>query len=296
MILDGTQRITVAAQNADDSRILLAAITEAMVRNIVTRHDREIVISMRAKGAELLFGAEDTQEELVASSRAADFALGQALQNPAQVPDSMELSVRFKDWFCGRIHFGCFLPDSDIAEFTRTTDTVLILLDTQNTDQKQEHLISLVKDADAGISFVIQCHQPPSPDNTPEAWLKKEAPYLYDLAQDRMCAYQWYNPYGFQPDGTPNSADNAVPFGAEALFWDTMHISASLRSQFLQQKAEEMLRIIRSRNSMFQKDSVRRRLELDHARANYAAAVQHMYGAEHLLSVTDGTPFPEEAR
>ena len=289
MLNEDTQKIAVIASK-EQSRVFLASVTASMILDTVTHHGRRFHISTRPPGMELIF---DENEDLSVNSAAADdarksYSLLTALQTPEAIPDELSLSVCTEEnkQFCGRILFHCCDAQEQFP-----ADAVLILLHEDNPELLPEKILSSVP----GVCIAVECAVPPE-ERRAEDFVREHLPDLHFAAQMRHGGFYWYHPKGFQQDGTVHPDEDAVPYGIPDVFWNTVQTAADMHLESLQRTAMENRNIIRRRNSIFQKNSPRRILELNRARAAYSAAVQCMYGTEQLLAAATGRPLAEDKK
>ncbi len=287
----GIQQIAVVCGNSENYRLFFAALTEVMINNYVSHHNRHIDISMRQRGLEILQGSEDTEEGMMASDRAKQFSF----LDISKIPNEWEVVLRNENQYCGTVCFSGASPDVPIKKYRDIIDTVLILIDKKTVSIPEEYVRKLISDSVSGVCFALKCDSPIQGQESAEEFVKNNFSSLYSLLAGRLSAFCWYHPYGFQPNGEPKPAEDATPYGIDELFWNVMRISATMRINYLQQLAEEKTEIIRKRNSVFQRNSMRRVLELNRAREAYSMAVQSMYAVEQLLAVTEGSALVEDA-
>ncbi|MEE5993274.1 MAG: hypothetical protein V3G42_08540 [Oscillospiraceae bacterium] len=282
----GIQRIAVAVPQAEQFQLFFASITEMMVNGYVTHHQRNFNISMRERGKEILNGADDIAEGMKASDKARAFSF----LSLNTIPDEMELVLRENKQYCGTAHFYGVLPSSPIQKYQDMIDTIVIIIDEKATPFTE----NWIQNTDAGVCMIVVNNSPEQAKESAEEYLKNQANSLYALAVERMHSFHWYHPYGFQSDGTRKPLGDATPYGVEEIFWSIMRISATMRMNYLQKLAEEQGRMIQRRSGIFQKNSLRRRMELNQARGIYSMAVQGMYAVEQLLASAEGKPLAED--
>ncbi len=283
MMPESIQQIAVLTPSAAESRIFLAAIV-ATSKTMITYQDKNITVSIRDYGKELLFGAERIQEELKASSHANAFDLHKALKFPQQIPDTLELSVQTDEQFIGRLRFFC-------ASELYSADAVIALV--SETGKFSDQLFPFLDKSRSNVCFAVKCSKPP--DTDVQQYLNDLIPDLHSQTVGRLWACHWYHPNGFSSDGSQKAPENAVPLGIQEIFWSSARLAASFRLASLRKKASENYDIIRRRNSWFQKNSIRRRLELNQARNAYAETVLSMYGSEQFLALSEGRPLAEDS-
>ncbi len=293
MICPDMHQIAVLSGVPRQSRVLLAAMTEAAVRHLVIRHDREILISMREKGREFLPDAEHTKAELIASNLARQYALDTAIQDPDAIPDAMELSVQAENHYCGRLRFYCHDPES-APEAAFQPDAYIVIVSAVAPQLAMPVVQKVLRpEHPAGVCIALFCDQKPGTAEQPEKAFRILAPELSEFLQDRACSFAFYNPCGFQKDGAICSADHASPLGALDLFWDSVRVSSEHRCACLMQDIQAASAVIRRRNSVYQAPSPRRRLELAESRHAYAQAVRALYEAQTLLAAESGAALTE---
>ncbi len=275
--------IQLIGADADLKRVMLAALTEGTVRRPMHRHQREITVSMRERGKELLAGAEDTKAELIASNLASRYAIGTALTTPEEIPGAMEVSVLAGDTYCGRLRFSC--------EDDAVPDTLILMasIDEPNADLE---LFRDVLSAYPGVpALTALCvNRPPREvDNANDAAARLMPEFSADLANRPHSAAFWH-PSGFQNDGSPCTPEHAAPLGAAGLFWETVKLSSAYREPKLLGQLRHSIDLIRRRNGIYQARSPRRSLELKACRAAYARDICDLYEARTLLAAENGSP------
>ncbi len=288
MLPDKDHEITVLAEDPDEARILLSAIVTNMVQSSVRRKHRDVLVSIRDKGEEIAQGAENISAVLRATHSAASYSLLEALRDAKQIPDTLDLTLEAEEQFCGRVGFCCYSPEWE----SDNTDTVLVIVDQPDVRFLEERLHELLESDRTSLCFALRCGEEPAQGLSQREYLFETYPALRQFTEGRRCGYSWYNPYGYL-GGKQRGADNPYPYGIDTLFWETMRVSALTRQQFLNAVIEESLTTIRRRRSKNQKDSVRRMLELDRARLQYAQAVRGLYAASQLEALTGGAPLAE---
>ena len=275
--------IQLVGADANLKRVMLAALTEGTVRRPMHRHDREITVSMRERGKELLPGAEETKAELIASNLAAHYAIGTALVMPEEIPPVMEVSVLAGDTYCGRLRFSC---EDDAAPDT------LILLVTMDDPNADLTLFREVLAAHPGVpvlTALLVSRPPREVDNAADAAARLMPEFSSEL-ENRPHAGAFWHPSGFQNDGTPCTPEHAAPLGAAGLFWETVRLSSAYRETKLLGQLRHSIDLIRRRNGIYQSRSPRRSLELKACRSAYARDAAELYEARTLLAAESGTP------
>ena len=283
-------RVTVLSGESAHPRVMLAALTEALVRHPVQRYEREITISMREEGRELLPDEEETKAELLASNLAAQYGLEWAMKDPEQIPEEMELAVLAEDTYCGRVSFAC-TPPEEILEEPPDTDAYLLVVSPGAPMLVYPYIFrKLEEERSFPVCLALLCDKQPPPDAVPAEALQRIAPDLAESMAGRNRIVRFYHPSGFLPDGTLCMPENASPYGLQVIFWDLMRFTARRRRDLLTRRIRELRETVMHRNSMFQAKSQRRRLELSQSRAGYAAAVKELYEAQCLIALESGLP------
>lgn len=286
MALIGLHEITVLANNDGDRRIMLAAIVERTARNRFRINDTAVQIGMQERGREILYGDEDIREAMAGNARLNEFAIEKALENPMQIPQEMELALRAENKYCGRLRFRCM----DIPEnLDDLVDVMLIILNENSREEnlEQHSRIILNNCKWTAIVAAVVCTEPPGENDDPKEAFDRILPEFGKKLKERKFFCGWYNPYGFS-SGVLRSTDNPQPFGVEDIFLKTLGYAAEVRTDFLRRSAEKSLEVIKSRRSIFQRDSVRRMIELEKSRVRYSCAVKDIYASEQLLALTKG--------
>lgn len=289
------QRITVVSGETAHPRVMLAALTEAAVRHPMRRCDREVIVSMREQGRELLLGAEETKAELIASNRAREFTLERAMGDPMQIDPLLPLSVTAGGCWCGRLELCAPLPE-EIGASLSDTDAVLIIVSPGAPMLAFPYVFrELEERRDLGACVALLCDSLPEGRDAAAA-LRSIAPALAAHMTGPNRTVRFYHPSGFAPDGSICSPENASPYGVQDIFWDLVRCTARRQRDILTQTLRAARQSITHRNSAFQSGSHRRRLELSQSRAAYAQAVQALYEAQCLLAAEVGTSLPGGAQ
>ena len=289
------QYITVVSGETAHPRVMLAALTEGLVRHPISRCDREVTVSMREQGKELLLGAEDTKAELIASNLARTYALEQAMRSPMQIPEEMELSVMAENCWCGRLHLSCPLPET-CGTALENSDAVLMVVSPGAPMLAFPYVFRHLQDKpDLGACVALLCDAPPPPGKDAADTLQMIAPAIAGYMTGPNRTVHFYHPCGFAPDGAICSPENASPYGIQTIFWDLVRFTARRRRDLLTQELGNIRQSIRHRNSAFQSGSHRRRLELSQNRAAYVQSVKALYEAQCLLAAEAGTSLPAAA-
>ncbi len=275
--------ILLVGADADLKRVMLAALTEGTVRRPMQRHKREITVSMRERGKELLPGAEETKAELIASNLAAHYAIGTALTTPEEIPAAMEISVLAGDTYCGRLRFSC---EEDAAP-----DTLILMVSADDPNADLDLFRQALQVHPGVPALIALCvNRPPREvDNAVDAAARLMPAFFTELANRPHSAAFWH-PSGFQNDGTPCTPEHAAPLGAAGLFWETVKLSSAYREPKLLGKLRHSVDLIQRRNGIYQARSPRRSLELKACRAAYARDICGLYEARTLLAAENGSP------
>ena len=287
MGLQGMHEVLIAAENNNHSHIVLAAMVEVMVNGYIKREGREVQISMRERGKEVLPEQEDFEETMRANSIAAEYSLSKALADPVASQDKMELTIRSGRIFCGRVRFCC--SDSPIKP--GRTDAVLAVV--HAGDNAAIFFQNLNIPVDTPVVFAVIPEKEPEKYNSAEEVLRKTTNLSAPLFSKRKITAVWYHAMGFF-NGESRSQDRAAPYGVEEMFWKLMSVVGRSRFFYLDNIIKESEKIIKHRASIFQRGSVRRTLELRLARENYSIAVRDIFGAEQLIAVAEGTLLSDE--
>lgn len=281
-------RVTVLSGETAHPRVMLAALTETLVRHPVVRHDRRITVSMREEGRELLPDAEETKAELLASNLAAEYALEKAMQDPEHIREEMELAVLAEETFCGRVGFSCPPPEL-FPDDAPETDALLLVVSPGAPMLVYPYVFRMLEeDRNLPACLALLCDKQPAPDADPAAALQRIAPALAESMAGMNRTVRFYHPSGFLPDGTICMPESASPYGLQEIFWDLLRFTARRRRDLLNGRIQELREIIMHRNSVFQSGSHRRRLELSQCRAAYAEAVRALYEAQSLMALEAG--------
>ena len=282
MDLQGLHEVLIASEHKEDSSIMLTAIVEVMVNGYIKRNGREVQISMRERGKEVLPEQEDLEEAMKASSAASRYSLAQTLAVPLSGHDEMELTIRSGRKYCGRVRFRC--TDSTIPPVH--TDAVLAIV--RNKEDAAVFFRELDIPDDTPVVFAVITEKEPDQNDSAEDELRKFTDLSDPLFFNRRIFIGWYNSFGFL-NGKTRTPESALPYGVENLFWKLMDAAGRARYSYLNDIIKESEKAIKRRASVFQKGSVRRTIELRLARENYSLAVRDIYGTEQLIAVTEGT-------
>lgn len=269
--------ITVAAKTIEEGKIMLSSIVSAIVRNVTMVNGCEVETLMCEKGRELLMGSERISEALLSSNRADEFELKKVLYDSSLVKDNMSIAFRCNDTFCGRVKFQC-IDVGRVWDSLKTDALLLILAENNVLDGK------VIPDVPTIVAILSNTNH----DKTiAETELKNYATdRIVNTVTKSAYSCYWYNPYGFDGDSI-NSIEEASPYGVDDFFWKLMNYAARNGQKYYTDIISQSLKIIKTRRSIFQKSSERRRRELENARKKYVFAVNSIYGIEQLLALTD---------
>lgn len=286
MDLQEMHEVLIASENKEDSRIMLAAVVEVMVNGYIKREGREIQISMRERGKEVLPEADDLKETMKANSLVPFYSLSKTLSSPLSGKDSMELTIRSGRIYCGRVRFSC----SDISLMPVRTDAVLAVVHTGADAAGIIRKLNLP--SEIPVVFAVIKEKEPGKYDSAEEELRKYTDFSDALFADRKIFAVWYSALGYM-NGETRSKESAYPYGIEEMFWKLMGVAGRSRYYYLNSIIKESERTIKRRAGIFQRGSVRRSIELRLARENYSLAVRDLFGTEQLIAVTEGTQLVE---
>ncbi len=272
--------IVVSAHEPAEERVLLSTIVTCIVQSTVRRFDREVLVSIRDRGEEIVQGAENISAVLRGTHNASSYSLLRALENPMEIPDTLSLTLECEGQFCGRVNFYC-----NGGNAPEQYDALISLVN-EKTTPRESTLLPL---SSAGVVVAVQRETEPDAGESLREYVKTNYPDVLLCEENVNFAFSWYNPYGYL-GGVQRDADNPYPYGIDSLFWETMRTAAAAKIHAMQRHLKNSTDTIRRLRSKYQADSVRRMLELDIARHNYTTAVRSLYAAQQLKALTEGDP------
>ncbi len=268
--------IDIVAADIMECKKFFGTIVYSIIRKNNIIHDNEVIVSMAEKGKELLFDAERYEESVTASRRADNYVPGASVSSLEDVSDTMELSFRCRDTFCGRVLFRCF--QSEGYEQSELTDAVLFIVDRDRTPFDNISINLLTSFTAAVYTETEECDA-----------LKEFNEYMsgeFPAEHDKLFCFG-YNPLGFA-DGKVNSEDDAEPYGTEEIFWNVVRNAAQNGQEFYNRALRNALKTVSRRRSVFQRKSFLRQLDADLARESYVTSVSSLYGIENLILLLNG--------
>ena len=265
---------TLVLASGNEGKLFLSALVQVLTNGYLRRNDRNVQVSMREEGKEVLQGDDDIKAAMKASADAAEITVLKCAQSPENIPDSIELAVRSEQSFCGRILF----TNEDIPE----PDSVIIIA---GSDEIPDLASRLANTGDAKCTLLIRKDLPGSEETSSAAGAALGGRQFSTFA---------YSPYGFMSDGTARTAENASPHGIEEIFWNVAGDAANHRTERLSGIISDSEKIIGLRAGTYQKKSPRRQMELNYSRRIYAEAVREIFAAEQLAALVGGEPLAYE--
>jgi len=279
-------RIAVCSGNEKNPVVLIAAFASWLREGNVRLHEMPVDISMRALGDEIIDDdAIRVQEALRTAQMLGAYSLPNALQGNSD-NDSLALLMMFMGLYCGRVLFKSIQEVSDLSE----ADSVIFIAEPNDENSKKKALEYLrLTSKRIPITFAVVSDKVYGDNTGCEQYLIDKIPDLTELLKGRTYNSYWYNPYGFNRDNKMRSADDPSPIGVEDVFWDSVQKAAKYRYDVNSEIMKESQQIIAARRSVYQQRSVRRQLELNKARFDYAHSAVKLYSSENLISLCSGT-------
>lgn len=265
---------TLVIANENEEKLFLAALVQVLTNGYLRHADRNVQVSMREEGSEVLYGDEDIKAAMKASADASEITVKNAAQSPDNIPESLELAVRSEQTFCGRILF----TTKEIDE----PDSVIIIAGSEEITDLPSRLANT---GDARCTLLIRKDLPESEVISGKVGMALGGRQFSTFA---------YSPYGFMSDGSARTAENASPHGIDEIFWNAASDAAKHRTEKLSAIIAESEKMIGLRAGTYQKKSPRRQMELNYSRRIYAEAAREIFAAEQLAALAGGEPLAYE--
>ena len=279
--------IAVCVSDSWDMGVFLSAVVFWLKdnSNTVSLYEMTVDISMRNIGVELISDDKTrTEETLNTLEKMSKYELQAALENSSVIPNELPLLLTVKNTYCGRI---CFYKRSLNSDNIKSDSAVFIIRSKEDTKNILDFL-SEERNNGIPIVFAVVSQQVYSSDDGAEKKLFEYIPELGEKLKGRTYISFWYNPYGFTGKNELRASEDPSPIGIESIFWKSVEYAAENRSRQDSQTVEECQNVIASRRSIYQRTSVRRQLQLNKARRDYARSVVRLYSSENLLALCKG--------
>lgn len=283
-------KIMIMSDNINTGKVFLSSVVNVLMNDYIMSSDnlhmepkdKIVHFDLTEVGNEVSYGSEKLLTIIQTSKEIDRFSLIETIKNPSSlIKNELNMSVRWGETYCGRIELKIC---GDIANIEEADSLVILTKDLIQNEQ----LIEIDECIKKGIPIVCGILS----DSYEDCVGIDGKDALENLTEQSNLSSKinyigWYNPIGFF-DGICRDVEDAVPYGVSELFWRTIDVAVQNVNNRTAEKVRYYEKLISRRNSIFQRSSPRRQIELKLARSNYSELVEKVYYSNNIAKMIKG--------